>query len=128
MDKENLRKKIAVSSSYIEIYISVLIVIGITILSVTIFQDLYIIVRGLIFKEPSISMTMFLADALQLIIGIEFVKMLSKHTPGSTIDVLLFAIARRLVTSHESMVELLIGVIAIAILFIVKKILTEKAK
>lgn len=35
-----------------------------------------------------------LEQAFNLVIGIEFIKMLAKHTPGSAIEVLLFAMAR----------------------------------
>lgn len=71
----------------------------------------------------SVSIEQFLSAGLQLIIGVEFVKMIAKHTFGSTIEVLVFAIARKLVISHGGTFELLMGVIAIAILFAIRKYL-----
>lgn len=67
----------------------------------------------------------FMSHVLALIIAIEFVKMLAKHTPGSAIDVLVFAIARKLIVNHGSMLDSLIGVVAIAILFAVRKYLSS---
>jgi len=64
-----------------------------------------------------------LSMALNLIIGVEFVKMLYKHTPESVADVLLFAIARQIVVYHERTIDMLIGVVAIAGLFAAKKFL-----
>ncbi len=51
------------------------------------------------------------------------IKMLAKHTPGSAIEVLLFAMARQLVIGHMTPVENLLGVIAIGIIFIIRKFL-----
>ena len=64
-----------------------------------------------------------LSVTLNLVIGVEFTKMLIKHTPESVVDVLLFAIARQMVVYHERTLDLLIGVLAIAGLFAIKKVL-----
>ena len=64
-----------------------------------------------------------LSVALGLVIGVEFTKMLVKHTSESIVDVLLFAIARQMVVYHERTIDLLIGVVAIAGLFAIKKFL-----
>ena len=39
----------------------------------------------------------FLAEALLLVIGVELVVMLSLHIPGALLEVLLYAIARKLI-------------------------------
>ena len=66
-----------------------------------------------------------LSITLNLVIGVEFTRMLIKHTPESVIDVLLFAIARQMVVYHERTLDLLIGVAAIAGLFASKKYLSD---
>ncbi|MGC4388059.1 hypothetical protein ABXW34_19655, partial [Streptococcus suis] len=48
---------------------------------------------------------------------------LSKHTSGTIIEVLLFAVARQIVVSHSSTLDMLLGVIAIAALFATRKYL-----
>ena len=58
---------------------------------------------------------------MTLAIGIEFVKMLCTHTPGTIIEVLLFAISRQMIIEHLSVVETMFGVGAIAGLFAVRK-------
>jgi len=67
-----------------------------------------------------------LSTALALVIGVEFVKMLYKHTPETVIDVLLFAIARQMVVYHEKMPDMLVGVVAIAGLFAAKRFLIDR--
>ncbi len=63
----------------------------------------------------------FLERSLDIVIGIEFIKMLAKHSPGSSLEVLLYAIARHLVVGHDSALENLLSVGAIALIFIVRK-------
>ena len=67
----------------------------------------------------------FLAEALLLVIGIELVVMLSLHMPGALLEVLLYAIARKLILLPKSsgMIDLLLGIFAIACIFAIKKYL-----
>ena len=69
-----------------------------------------------------------LAQILLLVIAIEFVVMLSLHIPGTIIEVLLYAIARKMLLLPKSrgMLEVLLGVIAIAGLFTIRKYLLTK--
>jgi len=119
--KRKLRKSVARLSSYIEIFISILILIGIFVATINLGVELLGISKeALIAPEITVPIEEYLATGLELIVGVEFVKMISKHTVGSTIDVLLFAIARKLVVSHGSSIDLLLGILGIAILFVVK--------
>lgn len=65
----------------------------------------------------------FLERMMMLAVGLEFVKMLCKHTPSTVVEVLLFATARQMVVEHTSTLETLIGVVAIAGLFATRKFL-----
>lgn len=127
--KKRLRKVVARVSSYIEIFISVLILVGIVVASINLGTELILMSKeALIIKEVTLPIEDYLALGLQLIIGVEFVKMICKHTVGSTIDVLLFAIARKLVVSHGSAIDLLLGIVAIGILFVVKHYFGNKCE
>ena len=61
-----------------------------------------------------------LGDALALVVGIEFIKMLVKHAPEAVVEVLLFAIAREMVVTHAGSAETLMGVIAVGIIFLIR--------
>lgn len=69
-----------------------------------------------------------LGHALLLVIGVELVIMLIVHTPESVVDVLLYAIARKLllVPKDKGMIEVLMGIVCIAGLFAIKKYLFDK--
>ena len=65
----------------------------------------------------------FLKEALDIIVGVEFLKMLCQHSMSSVIDVLLFVLARHLVVVESTMLESLLCIISVAILFAVRKFL-----
>ena len=71
--------------------------------------------------NQSVQLDAILEKALTLVVGVEFVKMLILHTPESVIEVLLYAVARQIIISHESAMENLVGVLAVALIFVVKK-------
>ena len=67
--------------------------------------------------------TSFLSQALSLVVGVEFVKMLCTYTSETVIEILLFAISRQMIVEHLSATETILGVGAIAGLFAVRKCL-----
>ncbi|MEG0249553.1 MAG: phosphate-starvation-inducible PsiE family protein [Peptostreptococcus sp.] len=68
------------------------------------------------------------AQILLLVIGVEIAVMLTLHVQTAVLEVLLFGIARKmlLLPKNNSMLEILLGVIAIGGLFLIKKYLTDK--
>ena len=70
----------------------------------------------------------FLAQILLLVIGVELVIMLCLHLPETLLEVLLYAIARKLllIPKAAGVVDLLLGVLAIAGIFFIKKYLMPK--
>ena len=70
----------------------------------------------------------FLAEGLLLVIGVELVVMLCLHVPGTLIEVLLFAIARKLILLPKTsdMIELFLGILAIGIIFAIRKYLLNQ--
>lgn len=122
--KEKLRYIVASISSYMEIVISVMLLIGIAIAGIDLIKALVEMLKlTLSDTTATVPIEQYLSIGLQLIIGVEFVKMIAKHTMGSTIEVLVYAIARKLVISHGGAADLLLGIIAIALLFVIKKYL-----
>lgn len=79
--------------------------------------------------QGEFQMDQFFSSVMTIVVGIEFIKMLLLHTPEAVTDVLLFAIARQLVVSHSSPVDTLLGVAAVALIFVIKRfLLTREAK
>ena len=110
-------------SRYTEIVLSAVMLLVIITLIVPM---LYNFLRIPLLNITPEQFTEFLGNALTLLIGVEFVKMLAKHTAENLLEVLMFAIARQMVVEHLNMTETLIGVIAIGIIFTVRKYLLLK--
>ena len=47
--------------------------------------------------------------------------MLAKHSPGSALEVLLYAIARNMILGHGTAIENLLGVASIGLIFVIRK-------
>lgn len=63
------------------------------------------------------------AHILLLVVGLELALMLISHSAGNVLEVILYAVARKLLISSANTTDILLGVIAIAIVFAVDKYL-----
>ena len=115
--KRIFRDQIAEAAGILEVVLSG-IVLAALLMSIVPLVEL---MPGLLTDADSLEIRTFLERALDIVIGIEFIKMLAKHSPGSSLEVLLYAIARHMVVGHESAVENLLSVGAIALIFVVRK-------
>ena len=111
--RTSLRNRIIQASSLLEVLLSGLVLIGLLLSVVPLIRWM----PGLLFDGNEAEIRTFLERSLDIVIGIEFIKMLAKHSPGSSLEVLLYAIARHLVVGHDSAVENLLSVGAIALIF-----------
>ena len=71
--------------------------------------------------------TEFLHAVLNIVVGLEFVRMLIDMTPANTLEVLIMATARQIIMNHNSNTALLIGIVCIAILFAVRRFLIPRS-
>ena len=115
--RAELRNKIISTATLLEILLSGLVLIGLLLSMVPLLQWM----PGLLFDGNDVEVSIFLQRALDIVIGIEFIKMLAKHSPGSVLEVLLYAIARHMIVGHEDAVQNLVSVVAIALIFIIRK-------
>jgi hypothetical protein len=119
-----MRKKLQdamFETSYIfEFLISLIVGIGILAFGVKMIIDMS---DFSIFKDGVNGLMGVLEDAITLAIGAELIKMLCKHTPETIIEVLAFALAKQLIVGHSEPWMNLITVLAIAILFAIRRFL-----
>lgn len=104
----------------LEAAIAVVVGIAVIILCIKLFKDMF---ADVIYNQDEHVLVNVLDSAMTLAIGVEFIKMLCKHTPETVVEVLLFAIAKQLVVFHTTPLENMINVAAIAGLFAVRKFL-----
>lgn len=115
--RTDLRNRIIQASSLLEVLLSGLVLVGLVFSAVPLIRWM----PGLLVDGNDTEIRTFLERSLDIVIGFEFIKMLAKHSPGSSLEVLLYAIARHLVVGHDSALENLLSVGAIALIFIVRK-------
>ena len=68
----------------------------------------------------------YLHNILTLVVGLEFVRMLIDLTPANTLEVLIVAIARHVILSHDDPLSNLACVVCIAGLFAIRRFLIPK--
>ena len=112
-----LRNQVAAVSSILEVVLSVLVLIALLISMVPIAGEMF----SLVTNKSTDAFQTFLGHAFNLVIGIEFIKMLAKHSPGSALEVLLYAIARSMILDHSSPLGNLISVVSIGVIFLIRR-------
>jgi uncharacterized membrane protein (DUF373 family) len=121
--KGKVSEKMVKSVFILEAVLALFIVIGVIIGSTDLFKYFKII-----FETPPLEtfpvLQTFLGHTLTLVIGLELVIMLVRHTPSSVIEVLLYAIARKMIIEAKTMLDILLGILAIAGLFAINKVFT----
>lgn len=108
------------TAQYFEILIAISVIIGLLITLTTLPREMATLYAGGGFNN-------FLKATFNIIIGIELLKMLCRHDLDSVVEVLLFAVARSIIVEHMPILETLLGILAIAILFLVRKFLFVSA-
>ena len=106
---------------YIEIFISVILALILVGFSVSLLGNSFnIFIQGVEFNSFFHS---FINQIMTLAIGVELIKMLVKHTPGTVLEVLVFAVARQLLTHHDNSLDLAVGIVSLFLLFLIRKYL-----
>ena len=116
--RQYLKNEVFKVSKWVELFISAIIMIAVIGGTIYLVKD---VVQLMMNYPTSRDIYKFVGVAFNLVICIEFVKMLCKHTPDTLVEVMMFAIARQMIVEHTSPQQNLIVVLAIAILFTIKK-------
>ena len=117
--KRDIQDRVYKLAICIETFFAIVIAIVIVLLAVKLITIIF--QPGFFVDEESFSN--FLKNALGLVVGVEFVKMLVRHTMDNVVEVLIFAISRHLIVYHLEIWEMLIGVLCVAVLFAIRKFL-----
>lgn len=120
--RKKLQDKMFEATYLFELLISIIVAVAVLILAVRLIIDT---VNLSTFNGGVNSLVKILDDAIILAIGAELIKMLCKHTPETIIEVLAFALARQLIVGHAAVWENMITVIAIAVLFAIRRFLLK---
>ncbi len=121
--KEKIRTVIFKAANILELAISSIIIMVILILT---FKLLYEVEGMLGISSIDDMLSAVLSTSFNMVIGIELVKMMVKHSAVSVIEVLAYSVARQMVVEHFGAADILIAVAALLLLFLIRKyLLTE---
>ncbi|MEJ8554867.1 phosphate-starvation-inducible PsiE family protein [Tepidibacter sp. Z1-5] len=126
MDKKSAKKTVLKVSHVFEVVLALIILVKVFFGAIDLSRVIWnSYVSNALNPVAYYEVEAILGYALLLVIGIELVIMLTLHTPESVIDVLLYAIARKLllIPKDKGMIEAFIGICTIAGLFAIKKYL-----
>ncbi|MBQ2643168.1 MAG: hypothetical protein IJF94_05130 [Eubacterium sp.] len=104
-------------------------IIAVILMAVVIVAGVYLvkdIVEGIRVGFDNALIKTILSDTFNIIIVIEFIRVLVKHTMGMVVEVLIFALARGLIVADEKIWEMTITIVAIVLLFACRKFLFLK--
>ena len=117
--RQYLKNEVFKVSKWVELFISAIIMIAVIGGTIYLVKD---VVQLMMNYPTSRDIYKFVGVAFNLVICIEFCKdAFVKHTPDTLVEVMMFAIARQMIVEHTSPQQNLIVVLAIAILFAIKK-------
>lgn len=103
----------------LEMIITAAMLIGTGLLCFRLICSVFRLVDG----DPFEAYENLLAYSMNLIIGVELIRMMYYHTSDMVFELLVFALARQVIIDHSSAITSLIGVCAIAVLFATRKFL-----
>jgi hypothetical protein len=125
MPFEKLKLRIRKLTYYLEFLLALFIIIAVMIGMVDLVKYF-----GLIFTTNPIDtyevFQKFLGHVLLMVVGVELVVMLVYHSPSSVIEVLLYAVARKMLIGNQGMLDFILGILAIAAIFGIRKFLFVK--
>lgn len=115
---DRLRHMIYAFSVYIQYFIAFIITVSIIVSFWSLPQQL-----TMLLDIDSDSLIGFLKYSINMIIALELIRVLCHQTLDTIVEILLMAVTRELIIEHMHTWEMLVGVIAVAILFAVRKFL-----
>ena len=123
--RKNMQDLMTEIAHYLEIMLSIILGIAVIFLTFSLLKDLTGVVTSS--KNMDSLFENFLGRLMALAIGVELIKMFSKPSPNTVIEVLLFAVSRQLIVDHPTILNFLIGIVAVAILFAIRKYLSTES-
>ncbi|MBU5425390.1 hypothetical protein KQI41_03100 [Tissierella pigra] len=122
---KKLEKKIKHFILWIEVIMAIFILATVIVSC----KDIIVLIYKVFITEASSSYVVLqglFVHILLLVVGLELALMLIGHTAGNVLEVILYAIARKMLISSSNSIDILLGVIALAIIFAVDKYLHTK--
>lgn len=120
-----IRRMIDRASELLELAVNIIIIIAVIVAVISLWKPFMEFVQN---RESAHAFLDFLGYVLNVLIGIEFFKMLCKPDVDTVLEVVMFVIVRHMVVLETSSVENLLTIVGMAIIFAIKKFLKKPKK
>lgn len=120
-----IEKSIKSFIAWIEIVLAIFIIVTVIVSG----KDIAVLIYKVFLTEASSTYEILqglFSHILLLVVGLELALMLISHTASNVLEVILYAIARKMLISNTTSVDLILGVLSLAILFSIDKFLHTK--
>lgn len=115
---DKIRRKFSDVCDILELFMAVAVICGIVIAIITLWPEL---VNYWNHRMDEGAFMHYLDAVFNVVIGIEFMKMLCKPTSTNIIEVLIFLISRHMIVASTTPLEDLTSIISISILFVFRR-------
>lgn len=116
--KWKFRLYISYVASFLEIFLALMLALALIVCSIQVIPTIF---QLRVSMETVSVFRVFLEALFELVIGVEALKLLCKHTPGSALEILLFTIAREMIVNHTTPEQNLLVVLSIAVIFAIRR-------
>ncbi|MGF3065898.1 hypothetical protein ACQV2X_06795 [Facklamia sp. P12945] len=113
---DRLKQTLEEYSRLLEMVIVIAITLSVAVGMIDLFKYGYLVLQADVIETYSVFQN-FLGYALLLLVGIELIFMLLFHSPKAVLELILFVIARKMLIYAQTMEDLVLGSIAIFIVF-----------
>lgn len=117
---KKIRKMIGDSCDLLELFMACLVLLATVVGIISLWRPL---AEFFLNRDDPAALLTFISYVFNVVIAIEFLKMLSHPSADTILEVLAFLVARHMVLDKTSVYENLISIICIAMLFAIKKYL-----
>jgi hypothetical protein len=117
---KKLRNIIADSCDLLELLMAVIVLLATIVAIVSLWQPFVDFLKS---RYESEALLTFVGYVFNVLISIEFLKMLCRPSSDTVLEVLIFLVARHMVIGHTSVLENFVSILSIAALFAMKKYL-----
>ena len=115
---KKLRERLYIVCNYLELLMALVVIVGIVIAAFGLKNEILLFWSQ---RGHAGAFYVFLDAVFEIVISIEFLKMLCQPSADTVLEVLIFLVSRHMIIGETSAYEDLVSIISIALLFAIKK-------
>lgn len=129
MRRDKLRDRVVGWTDTAALLVAVAVLLAVLITILRLYSDIFLYGASLFCDVVAVTYKEVFSAAIYTVIGIETAKMIVRRTPKSILDVILFVVAKRIVTELSfGSLDLLLCVLAVAVILAMRRFFASEAE